>query len=107
MSKTKIEKNYTKISPTEKNRFFIDLLSEDDFKLIDTFNEGVLSKLERSGKRSRISNDEKKNNNKPIILGEYKSKYFPLVYEALEERGLAMSLEIPEIAYMSDIRPQS
>lgn len=73
----------------------------------DTFNEGVLSKSERSGKTSRNSNDEKNNNDKPIVVGEYKSKYFPFVYEALEERGLAMSLEIPEIAYMSDIRPQS
>ena len=107
LSKMKIEKNDTKISSTKKDNFFIEVSSGDNSKLIDSFNEGVISKTERSGKRNRNSNDEKDSNNKPIIVGEYKSKYFPLVYEGLEERGLAMSLEIPEIAYMSDIRPQS
>ena len=106
ISKTVILNNYKDITGTTVNHYFDELVTKEDCKVIDASSEGVLSKLVRSDKNTRNINNKEKKLKKPIRIGDYQSKYFPLVYEALEKRGLAMALEIPETTCKSEIKPQ-
>jgi hypothetical protein len=101
-----LRNNNKDVSGTKVNHYFDDLVMKEDSKVIDASSEGVLSKLERSDKNSRNFNNKEKKLKKPVEIGDYQSRYFPLVYEALEKRGLAMSLEILETASISGIKPQ-
>ena len=79
-------------------------MKEDSTVIVSS--EGVLSKLEKSDKNSRNYNNKEKKLKKPVGIGDYQSGYFPSVYDALDKRGLAMSLEIPERACILEIKPQ-
>ena len=106
ISKTVKRNNYKDVIGTKISHYFDELVTKEDCKVIDASSDGVLSKLERSAKNSRNFNNKDKKLRKPVGIGDYQSRYFPLVYEALEKRGLAMSLEIPETASISEIKPQ-
>jgi hypothetical protein len=106
LSKTVLRNNSKDITGAKVNHYFDELVTKQDCKAINASREGVLSKLERSAKDNRDFNNKEKKLKKPAGIGDYQSRYFPLVYEALEKRGLAMSLEILERASISEIKPQ-
>ena len=72
----------------------LEIKSNDDIveytKLISPVTEGALSRLHYRMQHVGTSHINS------LKLGDYAGRYFPGVYEALENRGLVMPLELPE-----------
>ena len=90
------------VHPVEARRDALDMKRNDevdhfgihvsmkDAKVLCPVTEGALSRLKFRATHIGTSNMKNKNQ------GDYASRFFPGVYEALEIRGLVMPLELPE-----------
>ena len=74
------------------NHYFDELVMETDAKRINRLNEGVLNHVQYRRQYMTASAAAQ------AVQGEYSSIYFTPAYEALEERGLVMPIELPEKA---------
>ena len=69
---------------------FDELVMDSDAKTIDKKNGGCLNHIQYRDQKKTASKSASE------VPGEYTTKYFPAVYEALEERGLVVPFEILE-----------
>ena len=74
------------------NHYFDELVMETDARRINRLNEGVLNHMQYRRQHMTASPEAQ------AVQGEYSSIHFTPAYEALEERGLVMPLELPEQA---------
>ena len=74
------------------NHYFDEVVMETDARRINRLNEGVLNHIQYRRQHMTASPEAQS------VQGEYSATYFTPAYEALEERGLVMPLELPERA---------